>query len=324
MAEHCVLTIGNFDGVHRGHQAILARAKALAEGHRASVRAITFDPHPASILRPDQTPPRLTDAPRRADLLRAAGADEVVILPPTPELLSQTPERFIQTLVRAQNPAAMVEGGDFRFGKGRAGDVNTLRELGARYGFEVEVVAPVEVALCDQLLAPVSSSLIRWLLRRGRVADAARALGRAYELSGKVVEGERRGRTIGVPTANLDPSIAVGRAIPGAGVYAGYALTGEQTHPAAISVGQKPTFQGRSLAIEAHLLDFSGELYGRPLTLRFTRWLRDQQAFPGVDALKAQLHRDIAQARAWHGLGVLDDTTCGSLTSTAHRIASES
>ena len=158
----------------------------------------------------------------------------------------------------------------------------------------------------DQLRTPVSSSLTRWLVHHGRMTDVARCLGRCFTLSGQVVQGERRGRTLGVPTVNLDATSFVGRAMPGVGVYAGYVtLEDLSEYAAAISIGLKPTFRGQTLAIEAHLLDFHGELYERPITIHFSRWLRDQQRFPGLEALRAQLHRDIEQTRNLHELGLL-------------------
>ena len=298
MTAQCVLTIGNFDGVHLGHRAILARAAEAARLARVKVTALSFDPHPAAVLRPGQEPPRLTTLAQKTQCLRDAGADEVVVLEPSPQLLSLSPREFIEQLVQRHAPAAMVEGPDFRFGKGRAGDVRVLAELGAKLGYETIIVEDAEIELSDHTLAPLSSSLIRWLLRHGRIADAARCLGRPYELSATVVRGDQRGRTIGVPTANLDPVELAGRALPGDGVYAGSVVLADGTErPAAISVGAKPTFAGRGRVIEAHALDYHGDLYGQVIAVRLTRWLRDQQSFPGVAELKAQLQRDVAEVR---------------------------
>ena len=261
---------------------------------------LTFDPHPAAVLRPGQEPSRLTTLTRKTQLLKDAGADEVIVLAPTTQLLSLSPEQFIEQLVERHAPATVVEGPDFRFGKARAGDVKMLGELGPRYGYETIIVDDAEVELCDHTLAPLSSSLIRWLLRHGRVADVARCLGRPYELSAAVVRGDQRGRTIDVPTANLDPAALVGRALPGDGVYAGEVMLPDgNARPAAVSVGVKPTFAGRARVIEAHVLDYHGDLYDQTITVRWTRWLREQQQFPSAALLKAQLRRDVEQVRCW-------------------------
>lgn len=300
------MTIGNFDGVHLGHQAIVARCCELAREKSATVKVLTFDPHPASVLRPGQEPSRLITAARKRELLLQAGADEVVILEPTPAMLSLEPHDFVAQLVADHHPIALVEGIDFRFGRSRAGDVNSLKVLGDEFGFATHIVPDVQVALSDHLLAPVSSSLIRMLLANGRVVDAALALGKAFELAGSVVQGDQRGRLLNIPTANLDAAAIIGRALPGDGVYAGAVELGDGSeHPAAISIGIKPTFAGRLRTIEAHLLDYTGNLYGQSITLRFHRWLREQQPFPSLEALKAQLHRDVAQVRDLSRMGML-------------------
>lgn len=307
MANATVISIGNFDGVHAGHRRILRQAKTLARAKGARLLAMTFDPPPAAVLRPGSEPPRLMESDEKTAALRQAGADEVVVLRPTPELLGLTAEQFVQRVVERHRPVAFVEGLDFRFGKNRGGDVHLLETLGPRFGFETQVIEKVVVPLQDQVLAPVSSSLIRWLLAHGRVADAARCLGQAYALSAPVVLGEQRGRQLDVPTANLDLATMPGRMIPGEGVYAGLAtLADGSIHAAAISIGNKPTLARQDLTIEAHLLDFKGDLYGQRLMLCFCRWVRDQQPFPDLEALRCQLGRDLALVRRWHGLGLLD------------------
>lgn len=303
-----IITIGNFDGVHAGHRAILSRATDAARGEGQRVTAVTFDPHPAAVLRPGTQPPRLMNVEQKCNALRHAGVGRVVVLPATPALLALTPEQFIRRLVQEYNPVAFVEGPDFRFGKDRQGDNETLAKLGREMGFDTHVVERVLMPLHDQLLTPVSSSMIRWLLEQGRVADAARCLRQPYAIDGTVVQGERRGRTIGVPTANLDPAALTGRVLPCDGVYAGVAVLPDGSRFAsAISVGVKPTFGQASRTIEAHLLNFSGDLYSQTVTLQFHRWLRDQQPFPGLDALKKQIARDITQVVRWQALGFLDD-----------------
>lgn len=295
-----VITIGNFDGVHIGHAALVARAKSIATKTGARVIAMVFHPHPMSILHPESAPATLTTIEHRAELLHAVGADEVVQLHPTPEVLGLAPAAFIDGVVRQYAPCAIVEGPDFRFGKGRAGDNTLLAELGRTRGFEVHVVNPVEASLHDQSVVTVSSTLVRWLLSCGRVADAERLLGRPYELRGVVVRGDQRGREIGCPTANLStPTV-----LPADAVYAGTGtLADGRVFPAAIHVGTRSTFNDTTRTVEAHLLDWRGPIaegaseYGWPLRLSFTHWLRDQVKFDSVGALVEQIKRDIERAR---------------------------
>ena len=306
MNRPSVLTLGNFDGPHLGHIAILEQARRLADSRGAVVVAGTFDPPPVEILRPGHGPPRLAPLEQRKQALIAGGVDEVVVFEPTAEWLSQSPETFVAGLVERFNPAAILEGPDFRFGRGRAGDMAVLGQLGQQHGFEAITVPRLSVTLANRQPAPVSSSLIRWLIGRGRMADAAACLGRAFSLTATVVQGEQRGRTIDVPTANLDPQTLAPMMIPADGVYAGFAEIIDDANsstsspaetrvafPAAISVGMKPTFGQSRLTVEAHLLDFREDLYGRTLKLSFARWLREQYPFPGVTSLRSQLMRDI-------------------------------
>ncbi|MBI1336824.1 MAG: riboflavin biosynthesis protein RibF [Phycisphaera sp.] len=298
MVEPCVLAIGNFDGVHLGHRSILHRAHELAETGPWPVRVMTFDPHPYRFLRPSLEPLRITTIAQRVRYLREAGADDVTAVKTTPEFLSTSAHEFVADLIARYAPRAIVEGPDFRFGKGRVGDAALLRQMGGKNGFEVHVVDRCEVSLHDLLRVTVSSSLVRYLVTHGRVADAQKCLGRPFEIEGKVVTGERRGRTIGFPTVNLQLEDADRTLVPTNGVYAGLAVIEGSVDPlaAAISIGSKPTFGGVVSAIEAHLVGYRGELYGQRVTLRFTRYLRDQQPFPSVDTLKSQLARDVARA----------------------------
>lgn len=298
-----VITIGNFDGVHQGHRALLQAGRALADKTNASLIALTFDPHPAHLLAPTpgRVPPLITDIATRKALLHAAGADQVHIVTPTRELLLQEPESFIQMLIDSHHMVGIVEGPDFHFGHNRRGDIAMLHSLGAKLIFAPVIVSPVHVELSDHTIAEVRSTLIRWLLGKGRVVDVARCLGRPFALASTVVTGEQRGRTLGVPTANLDLSSLAGRALPADGVYAGIAtLASGQAFPAAISLGVKPSFGVFSQTLEAHLVGFTGDLYNTPVTLEFHRWVRDQMRFPGIDPLKAQLKRDIADVITWH------------------------
>ncbi|MBL8999854.1 MAG: riboflavin biosynthesis protein RibF [Phycisphaerae bacterium] len=289
------VTIGNFDGVHLGHAALI-RAAREAAGQSGRVVAMAFDPHPLSRLRPGMAPARLTGFDHRAALLRSAGADEVERLEPTEALLAETPEEFIRNVVVRYRPSVIVEGDDFHFGKGRAGTPATLDVLGRAWGFRAVVVPPVEVELSDQLMVRASSSLVRWLLAHGRVRDAAIVLGRPYELRGEVVRGDQRGRTIGFPTAN----IATECHVPGDGVYAARAtLPDGRVAAAAVNIGTRPTFAGADRRVEAHLIGVTpgGAEYGWRCALSLISRLRDQVRFDSVDRLRTQLSSDVARAR---------------------------
>jgi len=299
-----VVSVGTFDGVHAGHAALLARARAVADQHAdAEVVVLAFDPHPATRLRPDAAPPRLGSFERRADLLREAGADRVERLEPTAELLAQPPDAFVASIVARLAPIAFVEGPDFRFGKGRAGDNSVLAALGRRHGFAVDVVPPVAVALNDQSVVTASSTIARWLVQRGRVRDAWAVLTRPHELTGRVVRGDRRGRNLGFPTANLDTPCLP----PTDGVYAGVAFLDDgRSFAAAVSVGTKPMFAGNARAVEAYLLDapvgdgpcIAGlPEYGWNIRLALVGWVREQLRFDTVHALIAQMHRDCDRVR---------------------------
>jgi len=299
-----IITIGNFDGVHMGHQAILAQARRLAEPSCANVIALTFDPFPVAVLRPESVPPCIMSITQRIEALRESGADDVIVLKPTPEILSLEATRFIASLIDQHHAVGFVEGEDFRFGNKRGGDMAMLAAMGRDQGFAVAAMPRVEARLSDHSVAPISSSLVRWLVGRGRVEDAQACLGRAFTVGGTIVKGDQRGRTIGVPTINLDSADYAGQIVPMDGVYAGYTQLdgGGRLIPAAISVGVKPTFGQDQLTIEAHLVDYTttdpNALYGHRARIGFARWLRDQYPFPGIDALKAQLTRDIDAARS--------------------------
>ncbi len=302
------VSIGNFDGVHLGHRALVARARQLA-GTGGRVVVLVFDPHPASVLRPGREPARLTTFAQREELLRLAGADVVERLVPDPRLLAMTPEEFIGSLCTRLRPSSFVEGADFRFGRGREGDVGVLRVLGERFGYSVSCVEPVTGVLMDQLVAPISSSMVRWLLSHGRVGDAAALLGRAYVLEGVVTRGDQLGRTIGFPTAN----IACEQMLPADGVYAARAVLPDGTVACAgLGIGVRPTVAGTARRAEAHILDDgSGRVrsalgalpeYGWRLRLDVVGWLRDEVKFPGLDALRAQIARDMERARQFVGI----------------------
>lgn len=319
MTRRNALTIGNFDGVHKGHAELVRRAKAFARARGGRAVALVFDPHPMTLLKPGSEPGRLTTFDRRSELLRSVGADEVIRLEPSGELLGLSAEQFIDSIASRHDAGRFVEGADFHFGRGRGGNVRVLADLGVNRGFDVEVVDPVEVALSDQLLSRASSSLVRWLLSHGRISDAERVLGRPYELTGVVVRGDRRGRTIGYPTANLRTTCV----LPMDGVYAATALLEDgRVFDAAVNVGNRPTFEGVERRAEAFLClgdeDREGHAiaglpeYGWPLTLRLHAFVRDDLKFASVASLIEQIERDVVRVkellggapshRSWEGL----------------------
>lgn len=288
-APGAALTIGNFDGVHLGHRALVAEARRQARGR--PVIAVTFDPHPATLLKPEAAPLRLTTKGTKLRLLREAGADDVLVLPPTPDLLQMEPEAFFALLKDEARVGRLVEGVDFCFGKGRRGSIALLEQWTQGTPLGLTVVAPVRVPLLDATVVPVSSSLVRFLVATGRVRDAGICLGSYFRLSGPVVKGFQRGRTIGFPTANLD---CTGNVVPADGVYAGQVTLSGTVYPAAVNVGPIPTFSDVVRQIEAHVVGFSGDLYGQHLEVELLDFLRDPRKFAGVDALKAQIARDVA------------------------------
>ena len=292
MSEKTALTIGNFDGVHLGHQALINAAQtALPDITRVVV--LSFDPHPMTVLNPTRSPKRLSTFAQRREWISSFPRTEMLRLEPTKEYLSQTPQQFIQSVVERFEPLAIIEGEDFRFGKGRAGTIQTLLEQGSAKGFRTVIVDPVEATLADQSIVRVSSSLIRWLVGCGRVVDAARLLGRPFEMRCMVQPGDKRGRTIGFPTVNLD---ARDYQMPGDGIYAGRAvIPGGEAFPAAISVGTKSTFGQHARVCEAYLIGYEGPFdhYDWDVQLEFHHWFRDQITYPNAAALIEQLHRDV-------------------------------
>lgn len=298
-----VLAIGSFDGVHLGHQLLFTEARRIAADRDAEVLAVTFDPHPIAVLRPDHAPPMLMHLEQRQAALLDAGADRVVWLETDAELLSLEADAFIKRLVDQHQAIAIVEGSNFHFGHNRAGSPTTLIELGERFGFDTHIADILPVTLRDKTLAPVSSTFTRWLVWHGRMSDAALCLGRPWQVRGKVVEGDQRGRTIGVPTANLDTGIQM---MPADGVYAGTADVDGRAYPVALSVGAKPTFDGAARTVEAHLIGYEGDLYGSTLAVDVLRWLREQRSFAGVDQLKQQIAHDLDTLARLDGAGLLD------------------
>ncbi len=290
-----VLTIGNFDGVHRAHQHLLAQAGLFAANTGGPVVVLTFEPHPLSIVAPAKAPSCLSTREQKLRCLARAGVDLTVIARSEPSLLALEAEAFIDEVVRKRfHPTHIVEGPSFGFGRGRKGPPQILRRIAAAFDCDVHIVEPVTLQIEGGETLFISSSLIRGLIGQGKVHRAALCLGRCYELVGKVVTGDRRGREIGFPTANV---VVPDQLIPADGVYAGRAVVRGETHACAISIGTTPTFGETERRIEAHLLDFAGELYGEPIGLEFGSWLREQRAFDSADALAEQLKRDVAAVR---------------------------
>jgi riboflavin kinase / FMN adenylyltransferase len=284
------VALGVFDGVHLGHRAILGAAVAHARATGAPALACTFEPNPVEVLQPDRAPLPITTLDERLDLIAACGVDGTIVLTFTRELAAVEPEAFVKdVLVDRLAARQVVVGFNHRFGRAARGDAALLRELGERMGFNVDVVAPLTV---DGV--PVSSTAIRAALGRGDVDAAARMLGRPYTLPGTVVAGAGRGRTLGFPTANVAPGRPV---LVAPGVYACTFEVGGQARRAVVNVGVRPTFGEATLAVEAYLLDFSGDLYGQTVQLTFVSRVREERRFPTVDALRAQIADDVETAR---------------------------
>ncbi len=297
--QRCAVAVGNFDGVHAGHAAIVARLRESAARHGVPAVVVTFDPHPATILRPDQAPVPLTTPARRADLLLALGLDLVWVQPTTAALMKVEAEAFYADVLRGRlGGVALVEGEDFRFGARRAGDVALLARICDRDQIDLDVVSPVTV---DG--SAVSSSRIRGLIESGRVAEANALSTAAYRLSGTVVHGAHRGAGLGFPTANLGEMATL---VPGGGVYAARAQVDGEPYAAAVHIGPNATFGATAVSVEAHLIGFEGDCYGRVLDVDFLERLRDTRRFSSVDELKARLADDVASAAriaALHPLG---------------------
>jgi riboflavin kinase/FMN adenylyltransferase len=284
------VTIGNFDGVHRGHAALLADLRRQAREINGPAVALTFDPHPMELLRPGQSPPQLTTPEERERLLHEAGADHVLVLRATRELFDlRATEFFARVIQQHLNTRALVEGTNFGFGRGREGNVETLARLCKPAGIRLTVVPPVVVEGVE-----VSSSRVRSLLASGAVRETAAFLGRPYRLHGIVGSGQRRGQKLGFPTANLEQARTL---IPGDGVYAVRVPYQGKLWTGAANIGPNPTFGENARKVEIHLIDFHGDLYGQPLAVDFIERLRDTRPFAGVAELVAQLRDDIEQAR---------------------------
>ena len=287
----CVLTIGVFDGVHRGHRELINRAVELAAKRELPSVLMTFDPHPSEVVRPGSHPAQLTTLQRRAELVEELGVDVFCVLPFTPELSRMPADVFVhELLVEQLHVAAVVVGENFTFGKNAAGDVTLLRTLGNRFGFTAEGESLVTE---DHLV--YSSTYIRACIDAGDVVAAEHALGRPHRLEGIVVRGDGRGRDLGFPTANLStPKFA---AVPADGVYACRFIQGGKVRDAAVSVGTNPTFSGRERRVEAFVLDVDEDFYGQRVALDFVARLRGQLKFDSSDDLVVQMRLDVEEAR---------------------------
>ena len=293
-----ILTIGNFDGIHLGHRAILDTVIERARAQRGEAVVYTFDPHPRKVLSPQSAPGLLTTIEQKLELLAAAGVDAVIIERFDAAFARTAPDVFIREFVHARiRPLEVYVGYDFHFGRDREGSMRMLTELGPRLGFSVTIIP--EVVMGD---GDVNSTRVRELLAKGSVEEASLLLGRDYTVRGQVVQGDARGRTLGFPTANLAPENEV---LPEAGVYAGWLHCLDAGDPpagtklpAVSNVGTRPTFGASDrVVVEAHLIDFSGDLYGRRVELCFRFHLRQERRFAGVEALRAQIEIDRSEAR---------------------------
>ena len=283
-----VVAIGNYDGVHRGHAALIAELRRQARDLRGPAVALTFDPHPLELLRPGQAQPLLTTVADRVRLLHELGADHVIVLHTTPSFLALSAAEFFERVVRERLAVrAVVEGSNFGFGHNREGNVETLARLCRAAGLAFAIVPPVRVGATE-----VSSSRVRAALLSGDVAAAANLIGRPHRLVGTVGVGERRGRTIGFPTANLERLQTL---VPADAVYAVRAHVGATAYPAAANVGPNPTFGEKARKVEVHLIGFTGDLYAQVLAIDFSRRLRDTRPFASVAELIEQLRRDVEQ-----------------------------
>lgn len=301
-----VLTIGNFDGLHLGHRTIMRTVVERARVLGGESVVYTFEPHPRKVLQPERAPRLLMTLDQKLELLETLGLDVVVVEPFDRAFAATPPERFVREFVHARiRPVEVYVGYDFHFGRDREGSMRLLTELGPHLGFAVTVIPEVTIGGRD-----VNSTRIRDLLSEGRVEEAGELLGRPFAVRGEVTQGDRRGRSLGFPTANLAPE---GEVLPAAGVYAGHVRFVDRGQPAAGSVwpavtnvGVRPTFAGpgspaRPVA-EAHLIGFDGDVYGRRIDLAFEHHLRAERRFPDVDALREQIARDVAEARRWLGV----------------------
>ena len=290
--QHGAVSIGNFDGVHRGHALLIDRLRHWAKQVGGPAIVFTFDPHPVRILRPEMAPPPLTWTERKADLLAQQGVDLLVAYPATAQMLAMSHDAFFQSIIVQRLAArAMVEGPNFLFGKDRLGNIDELKRLCRDAQMELEIVDGLH---SDSSM--VSSSRIRSLIKQGDIDAAREMLTEPYRIRGLVTHGDGRGAQLGFPTANIG---GIDTLVPGPGVYGGRAIASVGTFSAAIHVGPNPTFGDASLKVECHLLDFDGSLYGQPLEVEFHTRIRDVYRFDSADQLLEQIKADVHAVRAW-------------------------
>ncbi|MDQ1404140.1 MAG: riboflavin kinase / adenylyltransferase [Actinomycetota bacterium] len=292
-----IVTIGAYDGVHLGHRAVISEVRRWADERDAAAVVVTFDRHPATVVRPESAPKLLTDLDQKLELLEATGVDEVLVIHFDRERSRETAEKFIRDVLVGRLAArAVIVGHDFHFGHQRAGNVPLLAAMGGELGFDVVGMRLVDDGTAES--AEVSSTRIRQLLQQGLVREASALLGRPHEVRGQVGRGDARGRELGFPTANVVvPSEIL---LPADGIYAGwYERPGGQVHPAAISLGRRPTFydDAETSLLEAFLLDFDGDLYDEPARVRFVERMRGEVKFDSVDALVDQMNHDVDNVR---------------------------
>lgn len=295
------ISVGSYDGIHRGHRTVLNTLCRLAADRDLAPAVVTFDQHPAAVLRPENAPLLLTDHEQRVELFDEFGIDYLYLLQFDLRRAATSSRDFVdEILMRGMNAKLVVVGSDFHFGQGRTGSVESLREMGIEMGFEV---IGLDLLTAADAIEPVSSTAIRRALAGGDVESANAMLGRCFEVRGEVIQGDQRGRTIGFPTANI--AFDEGRAWPAKGVYAAWVtLADGRRLPAAVNIGMRPTFHqnAEQPLLEAHLIDFDGDLYGQKLRVEFVNFLRSEQRFSGIDEISAQLKQDVEAARTKLGV----------------------
>ena len=288
-----VLALGTFDGVHRGHQALMSAGKHYAVSHNIPLRACSFDRHPLEVLRPEIAPKLLTTLPEKTEIMARCGVDELQLLEFTHETADMEPEEFLEMMRGAVTLRAVVAGWNYSFGKGGRGNADMLRKDGQQHGYEVLIVPPVTTEEGEI----ISSTLIRGLLEEGRIEKAGKLMGHAYELRGRVTDGKHMGHRIGVPTANVEPGTR--KQLPAFGVYPCRMFTTDGVLPAVVNIGLQPTLPSGRVTVEAHVLDGEPELYGHVVRLEPGDRIRPEKKFASAEELTEQIRRDQVKAQNW-------------------------